>query len=274
MSRAGPEKLCSTKFVITDLLKLMGLYNNETGQVIDEMCELSIAAMDIESQTVTTHMGRPQPGLNLGYAEIDESVLEGHVKKIQKPIMIAHMDALHPSGDCFTVTDDSEEAVFEMMIHYWNYVLKCHIDAIKKKWSLCEPLRKIVLDYKNAFYKYFQDWIIRDFESRSEQMEEALKELDKQMNIAPSSSSSSNSDDDDDDDDDDEEDRHLLRDAVMMMMMRGTDNYFVMQSLIDFPFLKTAQAQAATKTILQIDPIQNCVVALGMQQFPDSWTRP
>jgi len=95
-----------------------------------------------------------------------------------------------------------------MMIKYWDYVVNCQIDAVKKKWMLCKPIRKIIADYKNVFHEYFQKWLIDDLQASHQKTEEALAELREQREVRPR-------EDDDDDGNEDEEDHYrLLSEAV------------------------------------------------------------
>ena len=183
MAKFGPEKLCSTLLSITDLLKILGAYDDKTAADLDKVCELSIASMDIESKTVEVSNVGPRPGPLVDYDEVDSAVLEGHVKKVQKPIMIAHVDAgtVEASdflGSCFTVAGDDDEHVFEMMERYWNYVLVCREEAIKKKMALLEPLYQLVEQYKTAYISFVAKWRLDDELSCQQQLNEALLQLE------------------------------------------------------------------------------------------------
>jgi len=94
MASSGPEQLCSTSYSITELLRMLGALDKDTERNVDRMCELSIATMDIESKTVKADVGTPSHGDPIEYCQIDSSKLEGFIKKVQKPIMIAHSDGL------------------------------------------------------------------------------------------------------------------------------------------------------------------------------------
>lgn len=94
MSKAGPERLVVTPYTPAELMKMLGLWSeDESAELLEKVCELSLASMDIESRTVSVDLAGPRPGPYVPYAEVDdESSLEAHVLKVQKPIMIAHLD--------------------------------------------------------------------------------------------------------------------------------------------------------------------------------------
>ena len=90
MNPAGPEKLCTTTWNAKDLLQLLGADTQENLAILERMSELSVASMDIESMTVDVHLEPPET--EVFYHEIDSVALGEHIKKVQKPIMISHLD--------------------------------------------------------------------------------------------------------------------------------------------------------------------------------------
>jgi len=157
MSRAGPERLCSTPYTARELLRLLGMLESETSSLVERLLELSIGAMDLESQTIQLSMEGPRPGPRVVYPEIAGPVLEGHVKKVQRPIMIGHTDALsRERGERWrdTVSDDSVEAVFSMFARYWLRVSKLHKQARTLKLRTAEALTEVIANYKRAFFAF------------------------------------------------------------------------------------------------------------------------
>jgi hypothetical protein len=128
MSKAGPEQLVTSELDVRDLLQFLGALNKTNENILEQLCELSVASMDIESMTVNADLFSPNLLGAVKYAEIDRAQLGDHVQKVQKPIMIAHVDALGHENDklriMLTATADSEEAIFKMMTKYWQKVLK------------------------------------------------------------------------------------------------------------------------------------------------------
>lgn len=175
MATCGPEKLCTSKYSISNLLKMLGAYDSDAEKDIDRMCELSIAAMDIESKTVELAIGSPLPGANVLYQEIDSAKLEGYSKKIQHPIMIAHVDArtITDARKVFTVANDTPEAAFDMMTEYWNYVLESHCVVQKEKMEIAKKYYTLTGLYRKSFYETANSWFERVKKEYADQMLEA-----------------------------------------------------------------------------------------------------
>lgn len=153
MSWAGPEKLISTKYTIKDLLELLGAWNPFNESILDKLSESSLASMDIESKTLELSAETPKPGPQVPYAEIDSSQLRSHMRKIQKPLMIAHTDGLCPEMGVFAAAEDSEQAIYDMMGSYWNFVLESHLRTSAYKLALAKPLYNLVEPYKLKFFE-------------------------------------------------------------------------------------------------------------------------
>lgn len=165
MSQGGPENLLTVELEVRDILKLLGQLDEKHERLIEEMCELSLASMDLESMTVDADLVAPNTTGAAKYAEIGDSYLEDHVKKIQKPIMIAHVDALGMENSTerilLTAKSDSEESIYDMMIRYWKKVLRLKKKSSRKKRQLAAPLLALVQEYKNSYFacasQHFQE---------------------------------------------------------------------------------------------------------------------
>ena len=167
MSKAGPERLVTVKYTATELLKMLGMWDGEeTQNLIAKVCELSVASMDIESRTVKADLGTPRPGPGVPYSEVDTSSLEGHVKCIQRPVMIAHLDGLMADAGegakFLSVRDDTEEAVRILMRQYLSLVLRLQLNSAKIKRALLEPLLQKVGEYKKAYFEFCHSWELQD----------------------------------------------------------------------------------------------------------------
>lgn len=175
MSKFGPEKLCTINYTIRDLLRMLGSCSLENEQIVDRLCEWSIASMDIESRTCVADMGTPRPGPTVTYLEIDSANLEAHVKKVQRPLMIAHVDAgLMENAEsfddcCFEVDSDSDASVFAMMERYWAFVSSRHASTKTKKLEIAKPLLGLIDEYKQAFFDFIRQWTQADMYDRDQQ---------------------------------------------------------------------------------------------------------
>jgi hypothetical protein len=162
MSTAGPERLMTYRLDVSELLTLLGLDSSVNLNILEEMRSLSLASMDIESMTVSLDLQPPvEPDTGLVYGVIDEAVLEGHLKKVQKPIMIAHLDKL--LGDVpivFTASSDKEEDIYKMMRDYWGLVAEQHARAKSEKRKLAQPLFDIIYKYRETHFTYYNDWCV------------------------------------------------------------------------------------------------------------------
>jgi len=157
MSKAGPEQLVASELDVRDLLEFLGALDANAEEILERMCELSVASMDIESMTVDADLFSPNPLGSVNYGEIDRAQLEDHVKKVQKPIMIAHLDALGVDDEkkrvLLTAGADSEEAIFRMMTKYWKKILKLQQKCSAAKRKAAAPLYQLIKDYKNAYFQ-------------------------------------------------------------------------------------------------------------------------
>jgi len=93
MSLQGPEQMNKVKMTISDILKLIGQNSSKNLEIVDKLCSWSIASFDIESRTVATDM-EPPCHFQQNHIEINGSNIPRYVKKVQKPCMVAHWDAL------------------------------------------------------------------------------------------------------------------------------------------------------------------------------------
>ena len=179
MSRAGPEKLVTADLTLEQLLKLLGLWEGEsTSRLLDQVCQLSVAAMDIESRTVELDLERPGPGPNVRYGEIDSAALETHSRCAQIPVMLAHIDGLsgqRDSRDLLTVDDDSEAGVRDVMKKYLCRVLDGQLRCSKKKSELLRPLFERTAAYKKSYVDYCSSWKASTLQAFEEE-ERTLKE--------------------------------------------------------------------------------------------------
>lgn len=172
MARSGPERLTIVSPTITDYLEITGLNSTDNLTTIDRMAELSVAGMDIESMTCTVDNEQPEPFCQ--YNDIDSVTTAGYVRKIQKPIMISHLDTLayeanrlakeyledvdHDSvGDplTFTVKGNGEHHCYRMIEKYYKAVVLRQKLAIAEKKRLATPLLDILNEYKKVHFAFF-----------------------------------------------------------------------------------------------------------------------
>ena len=160
MNDDGPERLCSYFLDITDLLQLLGADSEENLALVEKMCQLSVAAMDIESMTMKVDLEAPvREGGGLQYGVVDGARLEGHFKKVQKPIMIAHLDELDGgSVKVFQASSDAEESMYKMMRDYWEHVKEQRKLIKNKKQELAHPLFEMIEEYKTAHFEVYWKW--------------------------------------------------------------------------------------------------------------------
>ena len=157
MNLYGPERLCTTRYTLSDLLRILNL--SEHLKLVPLLTQHSIATMDIESRTIELDMEGPSPGPNLVYDEYDEAVLEGHSKKVQRPVMIAHADCLTQEAPWFlTAENDSMDAIYSMMRLYWTRVVQDRQRCVDLKTEIALPIRQVVDDYRKAFFSYYSNF--------------------------------------------------------------------------------------------------------------------
>jgi len=161
MNVDGPERLCSYYLDVSDLLQLLGADTETNLVAVEELCKLSVAAMDIESMTLSVNLEPPvREGGGLNYSVVDGARLEGHFKKVQKPIMIAHLDELDLGCvKVFQASSDAEESIYQMMRDYWAHVQELRNRAKREKLKIAEPLLALIADYKNAHFEVYSRWV-------------------------------------------------------------------------------------------------------------------
>jgi hypothetical protein len=162
----GPERLCTYTLDIPELLYLLGADTAENELIIEQLSELSVASMDIESMTVQVHLEPPvQQTGGIVYGTIDQVSLEGHFKKVQKPIMIAHTDKLTMESTLtkdevavFTASSDAEEDLYAMMRTYWSHVKRQQTIATSVKKAIAQPLLQMIRNYKLVHFDVYNKW--------------------------------------------------------------------------------------------------------------------
>jgi DNA polymerase type B, organellar and viral len=133
MSENGQERLCTIKPSSYDLLTMLGISTDRNKHIINQLCEMSIASVDIESMTQATD----------------------NENSIQKPLMVGHCDCLDDT-QIVSLQDyldegsdtETESNIFKMMESYWNHVVLVRYNRItEKKRELAQPL----LDHLSAY---------------------------------------------------------------------------------------------------------------------------
>jgi len=168
MGKHGPERMCTYTLCPSELLRLLGHDSEENLEIIEKLCALSMAAMDIESMTLNLHLEPPtREGGGLFYGVVDTAKLQGHFKKVQKPLMIAHLDQLEHEASpgnvkVFTIESDAEESIYKMMREYWKYVKQQHAAVKKEKFKIAQPLFNLIARYKNAHFEFCSAWCLEN----------------------------------------------------------------------------------------------------------------
>lgn len=196
MSDRGPEKLLQFEWSVKDLLKMLGQDTPQHLAIIEQLLDMSVAAMDIESMTVKLSQETAEDG-NFRYNVIESQVaVEDHPAFVQKPIMICHADWLsllkqeeasnldtaatsktdQPNiQDIFLfpqekfevdrnqllllqASSDEDHVLYDFIRDYWRHVVHRY-EAIKKfKQVLAAPLLAIVANYKKTHILAHATW--------------------------------------------------------------------------------------------------------------------
>ena len=160
MSRGGPEKLLTHKLILSELVKMLGAKSDDTDAILEQLSRLSLAAFDIESTTAPLdHLSDADGQMPLG--EIDIASRGQQALAVQKPIMLAHRDALmHSNEDCtvFTLESEGETGVYNLVKTYWKYVVQRRNRLKVAKQNLAQPLLELCEKYQQAYFEYAQNW--------------------------------------------------------------------------------------------------------------------
>ena len=160
MSRGGPEKLLTHKLILSELIKILGAHSDETTAILEQLSRLSIAAFDIESMTVPLDHSSNADS-QIPFCEIDTASRGQQALAVQKPIMLAHRDALmHSNEDCevFTLESDEESSIYQLIKNYWKYVVQRHARLKIIKKNLAQPLLLLCERYQKAYFDYAENW--------------------------------------------------------------------------------------------------------------------
>lgn len=155
MNLAGPEQLCKTKWLLRDLLNLLGFNSLEMLDIVEKLSELSVASFDIESRTVSLDMHNFANDVNIDNSNLQKSkdFFKGcAVEAIQKPCMLAYSDKLDekiPTDNnnkltFFECETDLEADIFSMFKSFWNYLEKRQKTLIEEKRKIAHPILKII----------------------------------------------------------------------------------------------------------------------------------
>jgi hypothetical protein len=169
MDEEGPEKLLTVEFGCRELLHLLGLDSEKNLEIIEKMTTLSMAAFDIESKTVEVDQHQPDKTL---YSEIDPQMsVEGHYTKVQRPIMLAHMDGLDENGEpeTWTVEGDDERQAYRMMENYYRAVEARKKRCQSVKEELCQELRNNLAQWRQKMLDFSLDYFENNVPSEEEQ---------------------------------------------------------------------------------------------------------
>ena len=159
MSRSGPEKLLTRPLSLGELLKALGQDSWDNLNLLEELSRLSVAAFDIESMTVS--LDHSKPAQLLPQADIDSSVRGQHNVAIQKPIMLAHRDALMTEEEpcpVFTLAGNEENCIYQLIRDYWKFVQERQQMAAQKKRDLAQPLLDLLKEYEMAYIDLAKNW--------------------------------------------------------------------------------------------------------------------
>ena len=158
MNEDGPERLLTVGFSCVELLRLLGMDTAANLSLVNSLVQHSVAAFDIESKTLPVDAETPDASQ---YRHVDPHMsVEGHFQKVQRPIMVAHMDLLDGEGEpqVWRVTGDSETESYRMMQDYFHAVLARQRRAEAVKLRKCGDLLGVKLaDWRARTRGFFEE---------------------------------------------------------------------------------------------------------------------
>lgn len=167
MNASGPEQLCKSKWLLQDLLKLLGFNSPNMLKIVDQLAELSVASFDIESRSVKVDMHNFEKDVKIFFPKpLDSSgaVRGCAVEAIQKPCMLAHTDKLDNKSDTnnnikiFECQNDSEAEIFDMFTSYWTYLVERQKLITEEKKKIANPIYKIVERLEKEHRDFCELW--------------------------------------------------------------------------------------------------------------------
>ncbi len=170
MSQHGQEQLTTIKMGCYDLLISLGINTVENRDIINTLCQWSIASFDIESMTQSIDNSTPLLNSFCRYNTAKQHSYIGgvpqHFINIQKPIMIGHSDCFNTNVDIVQITDYIEDEdedddtngdvyVYTMVERYWSdIVIPRHEAVIRAKEDVAKPLVEYLQKYNVAHVSF------------------------------------------------------------------------------------------------------------------------
>ena len=166
MSPHGQEQLTTITTGCYDLLSMLGIDTLANRNIINTLCQWSIASFDIEA--MTQPIATQAPLVNTYNTNQMHSYIGGppqQATSVQKPIMIGHSDCFNTSVEVIEITDvivdddDDEEEddtngevyVYRLVERYWtDIVMPRYTSVVKAKENVAQPLLDYLQKYNQA----------------------------------------------------------------------------------------------------------------------------
>ena len=171
MSPHGQEQLTTIKTGCYDLLSMLGINTAINHNIINTLCQWSIASFDIEAMTQRIDNRSPLMNTFCRYNKQQQhhsyiGAEPQYATNIQKPIMIGHSDCFNANVDIIEITDiinaaaaaaaDDDDTngdgyVYAMVEQYWrDIILPRHTTVVAAKQALAQPLLDYLKKYNEA----------------------------------------------------------------------------------------------------------------------------
>jgi DNA polymerase type B, organellar and viral len=166
MSSHGQEQLTTITTGCYDLLLMLGIDTPTNRNIINTLCQWSIASFDIEA--MTQPIATQTPLLNTYNTNRTHSYIGGppqQATSVQRPIMIGHSDCFNSSVEVIEITDviaddvDDDEVddtngevyVYRLVERYWtDIVMPRYASVVKAKNNVAQPLLDYLKKYNEA----------------------------------------------------------------------------------------------------------------------------
>jgi hypothetical protein len=156
MEEAGPQALYKIKMSGFDQLKMLGLFNKHTEDLLLEVCKLSMAAFDVEAMTIGIESDCGNEDLNFPFETVGQTKFPRMAIARQVPILISWTDNLRiDEGKEPLVYKYNENDEKEMIGNFVEDLLEEKERCFETKHEMLAELFGWLSIFEEAHYKFF-----------------------------------------------------------------------------------------------------------------------
>ena len=166
MNDSGPAMLYTHATTLFDLMRSLGVFDSASEAIVNRCCELSTAALDVETFTVGVNPEAGNEDAVFPYASMSERRLPRIYTARMEPVLIGYADTLSidqaEAGGGATVfggwsKEDETRTKRKLVSDFCRHLDARKEEASVAKIELLSPLLEWVARYREAYTDYFRD---------------------------------------------------------------------------------------------------------------------